>query len=138
MITTDNHTIAKNEIYVNEIVFFSKEEVSLFGFINQCEQFCETQFVIGRKDLQMLLSQNKTGIEILWHIENLFVLPHEVPASLNLIDLFGTTQLFQADRIQLDIPFYEAEDGELKPSENNDLFFVQEVVPLPGTSKNSS
>ena len=137
MTTTDNHTIAKNEIYVNEIVFFSKEEVSLFGFINQCEQFCETQFVIGRKDLQTLLSQNKTGIEILWHIENLFVQPHDVPASLNLIDLFGTTQLFQANRIQLDIPFYEAEDGELKPSESNDLFFVQEVVPLPGARKNS-
>jgi len=137
MTTTDNHTFTKNEIYVNEIVFFSKEEVSLFGFLNQGEQFHETQYVIDRKDLQLLLSQNKTGIEILWHIENLFVLPHDVPATINLIDLFGTTQLFQADKIQLDIPFYKGEDGELKPSETNDLFFVQEVVPLPGTRKNS-
>ncbi|MES2620112.1 MAG: hypothetical protein V4615_04600 [Bacteroidota bacterium] len=137
MTTIDNHTFARNEIYVNEIVFFSKEEVSLFGFLNQGQQFHETQYVINRKDLQLLLSQNKTGIEILWHIENLFVLPHEVPASLNLIDLFGTTQVFEANRIQLDIPFYKGADGELKPSGNNDLFFVQEVVPLPGARKNS-
>ena len=137
MTTNNNHTFARNEIYVNEIVFFSKEEVSLFGFLNHEEQFHETQYVIGRKDLQLLLSQTKTGIETLWHIENLFVGPHEAPASLNLIDLFGTTQVFEANRIQLDIPFYEREDGELKPAENNHLFFVQEVVPLPGARKNS-
>ena len=84
-------------VYVNEIEFRTKEEVYLFGFIQDCGQFVETQYIISRKDLQILLSRNKrAGIEILWKIERLFVLPHEVPASLNLIDLFGTTQVFEA------------------------------------------
>lgn len=137
MTTTTNTTFAKREIFVNEIVFFSKDEVSLFGFVHEGGKFQETQFVIARNALQMLLSANKSGIEILWHIENLFVQPHQVPACLNLVDLFGTTQVLEAQNIELDVPFYEDETGELKPCKSRRLLFVEQVIPFPNTRKNS-
>ena len=95
---------SKREMYVNEMVFSSKEEVSLFGFIHDGGKFFETEYIIGRNHLQMLLSQTKAGVEILWHIEHIFLLPHSAPASINLIDLFGTTQLFEAQKIEFGIP----------------------------------
>lgn len=137
MTTTNNTAFAKREIYVNEIVFFSKDEVSLFGFVHECGKFQETQFVIARNALQMLLSANKSGIEILWHIENLFVQPHQAPACLNLVDLFGITQVLEAQNIELDVPFYEDETGELRPCESRNLLFVEQVIPFPNTAKNS-
>jgi hypothetical protein len=141
MLPTNSIPFAKNEIYVNEIEFTAKDEVSLFGFIRDCGEFFETQYIISRKDLQILLSQNRTaGIEILWQIELLFAHPHSAPASLNLVDLFGTTQVFDACEIKLDVPFYQDELGNLKPCQNHELFFVEEVMPInrqgePRTSK---
>jgi|ERR1043165_2463794 hypothetical protein len=136
MTSTQNTTLAKREVYVNEITFQSRNEISLFGFIYEGGKYYETQYVISRKDLQMLLSSSKTGIELLWHIENLFMQPHQVPATLNLIDLFGTTQVFEASRIELDAPLCEDEAGELIPDQAHDLFFVEKVVPFC-LSKNS-
>lgn len=135
--TNTNTTFTKREIYVNEIVFFSKDEIHLLGFIHQGGKFLETQYLITRKHLQMLLSQTKTGVEILWHIEHLFVLPHAVPATVNLIDLFGTTQMFEAQNIQLDRPMYQDENGELKPEARHGLLFVDKVIPFPCARKNS-
>ncbi len=137
MTTPINTAFAKHEIYVNEIVFYSKDGVSLFGFMHEGGKFQETEFVIARNALQMLLSSNKSGIETLWHIENLFVQPHQVPASINLIELFGTTQVFEAQHIELDVPFYEDESGELKPCESRELLFVEAVIPFPSARKNS-
>jgi hypothetical protein len=87
-----------NEIYINEIEFHGRDEVQLFGFLHTGGKFRETRFLISRKDLQTLLSENgQPGIEILWQIEKLFAYPHSEPASLNLVELFGTTQAFKAD-----------------------------------------
>ena len=131
MLPTNSTPFAKNEIYVNEIEFTAKDEVSLFGFIQDCGKFFETQYIISRKDLQILLSQNSNaGIEILWQIENLFAWPHSAPASLNLIDLFGTTQVFDACEIKLEVPFYQDEHGNPMPCHSHDLFFVEEVKPI--------
>lgn len=132
-----NTAFAKREIYVNEIVFYSKHEVSLFGFMHDGGKFRETLFVIGRNALQMLLSNNKSGIEILWHIENLFVQPHQVPACINLIDLFGTTQVFEAQNIELDFPLSEDKTGGVKASDGIKVVFVEQVIPFPGARKNS-
>lgn len=131
-------TFTKREIYVNEILFYSKHEIQLLGFIHQSGKFLETQYLITRNDLQMLLSQTKTGLEILWRIENLFVLPHEVPATLNLVDMFGTTQLFEAQNIQLEAPLYENELGEIQPEPAHGLLFVEQVIPFPCARKNRS
>jgi|GEM_PF-1335626 hypothetical protein len=130
MLTTPTIPFAKHELYVNEIEFTHKDEVSLFGFLQDCGKFFETQYVISRKDLQILLSQNKAGIEILWQIEHLFAGPHAAPASLNLIDLFGTTQVFDTCEIKLEVPFYQDEQGNLKPSRSKELFFIEKVTPL--------
>lgn len=130
MSATNNTTLAKREIYVNEISFMSREEIYLFGFLLLDGRFHETQYVIERKDLQNLLSSNKQGVEILWRIEELFVQAHQVPATINLIDLFGTTQVFAAQNIEMDLPFFEDEDGELRPSNNHELLFVEKVTPL--------
>ena len=135
MLTTPSNTFARHELYVNEIEFTRKDEVSLFGFMQDCGKFFETQYVISRKDLQILLSQNKAGIEILWQIEKLFAEPHAAPASLNLIDLFGTTQVFDTCEIKLDVPFYQDELGNLKPIRSKELFFIEEVTPLNKTGE---
>jgi len=130
MSTIHSIPFAKHELYVNEIEFTRKDEVSLFGFLQECGKFFETQYIISRKDLQILLSQNSAGIEILWHIERLFAGPHATPASLNLVDLFGTTQVFDTCEIKLDVPFYQDEQGNLMPCQSHDLYFVEQVIPL--------
>ena len=132
-----NHSLAKHEIYVNEIVFYSKKSISLFGFLHHGAKFLPTEFVIDRNQLQMLLSQNKTGVEILWYIENLLVHPHEVPASINLLNLFGMTQVFSANSIELNSPAVENENGELVPSQTHQVVFVEVVTPFPSARKNS-
>jgi len=138
MTTQNANPFTKHEIYVNEIEFRCAEEVLLYGFLHDCGKFFETQYVISRKDLQTLLSANKsTGIEILWRIEQLFLGPHQSPARLNLIDLFGTTQVLEAGEIKLDVPFYEAEDGELIPCNHNDILFIESVIAFPGLRQQS-
>ena len=116
-----NTIFSKREVYVNEIVFYSKDEISLFGFFQNDNSFSETQYVISRNDLRRLLSNNQAGLEILWRIENLFVVPHEVPATINLIDLFGITQVFEAESILIEAPFTENE------APLNELLFVSSV-----------
>lgn len=124
MIHAPSTLFAKREIYVNEIEFRSKEEIHLYGFLHNCGQFFETQYVICRKDLQTLLSKNKrAGVEILWQIENLFVNPHAAPATLNLIDIFGTTQVFEAGEIKL-----EAELGWNFLPNTSGVLFVEQVM----------
>jgi hypothetical protein len=135
MLSNNASPLAKHEIYVNEIEFTHKDEVSLFGFLQHCGKFFETQYIISRKDLQILLSQNKAGIEILWQIENLFAYPHSSPASLNLIDLFGTTQVFDACEIKLTAPVYTARPGNLTPGQKHELFFIEQVTPLKRTGE---
>ena len=121
----------EQKIYVNEIVFYSRSEVSLFGFIEQGGRYYETEYLIGRKNLQLLLSQSKEGVEILWHIEKLFVLPHQVPATINLVDLFGTTQMLEAGNIELENPYYKGGNDEVRAEKRTGLLFVQAVRPLP-------
>jgi hypothetical protein len=130
MSPTNSNPLAKHELYVNEIEFTCKDEVSLFGFLQHCGKFFETQYIISRKDLQILLSHSgPAGIEILWQIENLFAYPHSAPASLNLIDLFGTTQVFDACEIKLGVPLFQNGGNSLMPGQSHDLFFVEEVTP---------
>jgi hypothetical protein len=83
------------ELFVNEIEFHSRTEIYLYGFLKQGDKFFETRYHISRNELQLILSENKpAGIEILWHIEKLFLHPHSSPATINLVELFGTTQVF--------------------------------------------
>ena len=132
MKATSSTLFTTREVYVNEIEFRSKEEVYLFGFLHDCGKFHETQYLISRKDLQTLLSRNKAGVEILWQIENLFVHPHAAPASINLIDLFGTTQVFEAWAIKLDTP--AGADETLHPR-NGGLLFIEAIIPFPSSKQ---
>ncbi len=117
------------EILVNEIVFYSRTQVSLFGFIYKAGQFHETEFRISRQCLQNLLSQNKgIGVELLWTIERLFTYPHAMPARINIVDAFGTTQALKAQAIHIDLPWFEDEQGELKCSPGYSLLFIEEVL----------
>jgi hypothetical protein len=84
-----------HQLYVNEIEFHSRTEIFLYGFLKQDDKFYETRYRISRNELQTMLSLNKpVGIEVLWQIEKLFLHPHSSPAALNLVELFGTTQVF--------------------------------------------
>ncbi|MDB5284956.1 MAG: hypothetical protein JWO06_4031 [Bacteroidota bacterium] len=134
MKATESSPFTKNEVYVNEIEFRSKDEVYLFGFLHHCGKFYETQYLVSRNDLQTLLSQNRAGVEILWQIENLFVHPHAAPASLNLIDLFGTTQVFESLAIKLDVPVSAGNEPRLISS---GLLFIEEIIPFSGSRQNS-
>lgn len=130
-------TFNKHELYVNEIVFYSKEEVSLMGFVQVCGKFFETEYIISRNQLQMLLSQTKSGIEILWRIETLFLLPHSSPACVNLIEQFGTTQIFEAKDIELDVAYETDETGASVPCQNLNVLFVENIIPFPAAVKSS-
>ena len=123
-----NPSLSKREIYVNEIEFCGTNEVYLFGFVLTSGKFIETQYVITRKDLQLLLSRNRpVGIEILWHIENVFLHPHSSPVLINLIELFGATQVFEASEIRLSTPLRDNEPGVHNPGQQPKLMFVEEV-----------
>ncbi len=124
----NNPLLTRREIYVNEIEFCSTSEVYLFGFVLNCGKFVETQYVISRKDLQVLLSRNRpVGVEILWHIERLFLHPHSSPAVINLIELFGTIQIFEASAIRLSSPQPESQPGTHLNGQQPQLMFVEEV-----------
>lgn len=126
-------TIHTKEIFVNEIVFYSREGISLFGFIYNDEEYIETEVIIERNQLRELLSQNgKTGLEIWRQAEQLFVLPHKVPAGINLVEQYGTTQEFKANEIILAIPVCENEKGELLPRETWELLFVEHISERAG------
>lgn len=133
-----DNTLNLQELLVNEISFYTREEISLYGFIHHDNHYVETEYVIARNHLQMLLSQNgKTGVEILWQIEQLFVHPHEVPATLNLVDLFGTTQELKAAGIALSLGQYESENSEETAENTMELLFVDSVATAPGTRYDS-
>ena len=129
MITGNNNTqLSRREIYVNEIEFCTNREVFLFGFVLNCGKFQETQYVVSRKDLQVLLSRNRpVGIEILWHIENLFLHPHSSPAVINLLELFGATQVFEAAEIKLSLPEQTVLPDTFLNKPQPRLMFVEEV-----------
>lgn len=117
-------TCSKSELYVNEIVFFSRNDISLFGFVKTEIGFTEVQYLISRNDLRILLSKSAIGLEVLWQIEGLFLVPHEVPATINLIDRFGTTQIFEADNLLLELPNKKAQP------QAGDVLFISSVNPV--------
>jgi hypothetical protein len=132
------NTLNLQELLVNEVVFYTREEISLYGFIHRDNNYVETEYVISRNHLQMLLSQNgKTGIEILWRLEQLFVQPHEVPATLNLVELFGTTQELKAAGISLTLGEYETENEGETEDDLMELLFVNAVSTAPGVRHDS-
>lgn len=132
------NTLNLQELLVNEVVFYTREEISLYGFIHRDNNYVETEYVISRNHLQMLLSQNgKTGIEILWLLEQLFVQPHEVPATLNLVELFGTTQELKAAGISLTLGEYETENEGETEDDLMELLFVNAVSTAPGVRHDS-
>lgn len=110
MSSNKNTTLTRSEVFVNEIVFYNCDNVSLLGFMQKGKAFQETEYIISRHHLYTLLNANaKQGLEIQRRIENLFATPHAVPATVNLIDMFGTTQVLQANEMLLSLP---AEDIE--------------------------
>lgn len=110
MTSNKNTTLTKREVFVNEIVFYNRDNISLLGFMQKGRAFNETEYIISRQHLHTLLNANgKQGLEIQRRIADLFATPHAVPATVNLIDLFGTTQILQANEMLLSQPAEEIE-----------------------------
>lgn len=122
-------TLKKREVYINEIVFATREEIYLYGFINHDGVFHETQYVTNRHDLTLLLAPSKKGQELLWMIEELFVQPHQVPTTINLLDLFGMTQPFEAQSIEVDLVMIEDGKGDLVEDDKYTVLFIEKVIP---------
>ncbi|MFN8297667.1 MAG: hypothetical protein U0T75_01080 [Chitinophagales bacterium] len=127
------HDLRTTEIFANEIVFFGRERVVIYGFYLEKGQFHETCYELSRRTLQTLLSLNgPVGVELLWHIEQLFMYPHHMPAHINLVDMFGITQPLKARSIFIERPLCEDERGELKPVNSYDVLFIAQVMPFAG------
>jgi hypothetical protein len=134
MTTDANNTFSKAEIFVNEVLFYGKDEIMLLGFLHDGGQFHETEYLISRNHLQTLLNANKrTGLEILWRIEELFVQPHQVPACINLVDVFGTTQVFDASEILLEIP--ACDSYQQLTRKQRGMLFVNNIITTKDTNK---
>lgn len=126
MVTNNTDTFIKTEVFVNEIVFYRHDEISLLGFVHDGGKFYETEFVISRNTLQTLLNGNKkAGAEIQWRIEQLFAEAHQSPAYINLVELFGTTQVLDAQEIVLEIPAFR----KLGAANERKTLFVNSVIP---------
>lgn len=123
-------TIPPCAVYVNEIAFTGSANATLSGFVHTCGNFFETEYIISQELLKVLLRQSKTGREILQHIAQTFAEPHTVPVAVNLIELYGTTQVFEAKNIALDVSYQEDEYGQLAPCRDLRLLFIDDVVPL--------
>lgn len=121
----------REEVYVNEIAFYGNNSVSLLGFVNILGTFVETEYITTRNDLQTLLNPCKPGKEILRKAENIFRQPHAVPVCINLIEMFGTTQIFEAMEIALEMSYVEKETGLLEPKGTMDVLFIENVIPFP-------
>lgn len=125
MTNNKNTTLSKNEIFVNEIVFYNRDNISLLGFVQQGKKFVETEYIISRAHLHtLLLANGKSGREVKRHIEQLFATPHQVPATINLIDMMGTTQALEAKEITLS-----------KAENNANLLYVKAVDSAATTRK---
>lgn len=123
--TTTAIQVVTDLILANEIVFHSRHEASIYGFRSSGGTYIECEFVMSSHQLQTLLSNNgKVGIEILWHVEQLFVQPHEVPACISLLDLFGITQEIKSPCIAMEMGEYE---GDEDASDSIELWFIQSV-----------
>lgn len=117
MTNNKNTTLSKNEVFVNEIVFYSRDNISLLGFMQQGRKYVETEYIISRAHLNtLLLANGKSGREVKRSIEQLFATPHQVPATINLIDMLGTTQVLEAKEIVLN-----------KAKGNTSLLYVQAI-----------
>ncbi|MBS1613864.1 MAG: hypothetical protein JST49_13665 [Bacteroidetes bacterium] len=125
MTNNKNTTLSKNEIFVNEIVFYNRDNISLLGFVQQGKKYAEAEYIISRAHLYtLLLANGKSGREVKRHIEQLFATPHQVPATINLIDMMGTTQALEAKEITLS-----------KAENNANLLYVKAVDSAATTRK---
>lgn len=125
--TSQAIAISITEILANEIVFQSRDEITIYGFRHSNGSYVPCEFVISREHFNILLSQNdKTGIEILWKAEQLFVQAHSHQPEINLIDLFGMTQPLKAAGIEIEMGEYEDGMGD------TELWFVKSVATLEG------
>ena len=76
MTNNKNTTLSKNEIFVNEIVFYNRDNISLLGFVQQGRKYAEAEYIISRAHLNTLLLNNgRSGREVKRHIEQLFATP---------------------------------------------------------------
>lgn len=101
-------------ILANEIVFKSRYVPSIYGFIQQGEEFIETEYVIERMQLIRLLSQNgKVGAEIIRIVDTIFLEANSPTPTINLVELFGMTQELKAINIRVEKDFPGGKDWTL-------------------------
>jgi hypothetical protein len=101
-------------ILANEIVFKSRYVPSIYGFIQQGEEFIETEYVLERMDLVRLLNQNgNVGSEIQRLVDNIFLQANSPQPTINLVERFGMTQELKAINIKVEKDFQAGKDWTL-------------------------
>jgi len=123
--------IYTQQLYVNEIVLANDEEIHLLGFSKQAGQFVPVN-VIGNYDqlYELLYQSGKVGNEIALRIDVTLSAPHAAPLSIDLVDLFGLTQILACRSMVLE----PADEQPLITSVHNrpETLFVQHIETTAG------
>jgi hypothetical protein len=135
--TTKKAVFVKNEIYLEEIEFITKEEVSIVGIIETERGLERAQYVLDKRKFHFLLKNaGIVGREIIQIITDKFNLPHEVPVIINLATVFGKPIYIGNCALRLTRSYYQdSYTGQWKVDYSTNLFFIEEVKlmtkPLP-------
>jgi hypothetical protein len=120
-------TYTTRQLYVNEIHFADNEEVFLLGFSEKEGNFIEAKYVSSPAQLDDLLAQSgKNGREIMNRIETSFAHPHTSPFVIDLVDMFGLTQILESEQIVLEPA--SALDESTPVHNMPETLFVQEII----------
>lgn len=122
----------KNEIFIEEIEFITKQEVSVIGEIQTEFGMEKAQYVMDKRILHYLLKKSgKVGNEIIRLITDKFQLPHEVPVIVNLKEYFGYAICVSNCAVRLARSYYKDDfTGQWKVDYSTNLFFIEAVKPI--------
>ncbi|MFN8278202.1 MAG: hypothetical protein U0T84_12025 [Chitinophagales bacterium] len=135
MATLKKPSFYRDIIFFSVIEFFSPEEVTLIGQIEEGHGLEQAQYITDKRTLYRLLKNSgKLGQEIIHLIVDTFKQPHEVPVRINLQEHFGRPVCLESCLLKLDRSYYQADTGDWKVDYDTNLFFIDQVEPLPAAA----
>ncbi len=123
-----DYDVECREIFVQRIVFTGRNRLEMYGFCQKDGEFIETIYILTRATLERLLLRNgRLGDTLLKTIENLFLYPNRAQLEIDMIELFGMTQVFSADAIKMEFPWINTPE-ECRAVDDYRKLYIEEVV----------